>query len=610
MVSSRNFGIGHSFGGSKFFCPDYHAKSVAIMNMFFRRRFILSVLYPLSFVFLCMAFLSTCRYGGSEERYLTDSTNIKIGEKIFREQCSGCHNFRQNGIGPNLSGITDSVPASWLNTFIHNPAMMVEKKDGRAAILFARYKTIMPSFDHLGDTSISQVMAYINTQKRIEKAGAKTAGLADPIPDEIAFSDIVLDLELMVQIPPSSDKLPLTRITQLYDQPQFNRKLVLDLRGKIFAIENNMPRLFMDMSALKPGFINQPGLATGFGSICFHPGFSLNGLLYTTHTELPSAGKADFSYSDSIKSLVQWVITEWKMKDPAAGVFAGESRELFRINMPTGIHGVQEITFNPLAKKGDKDYGLLYIGIGDGGSAEVGYPFLVNASNGVWGTIFRIDPSGRNSSNGKYGIPAANPFVGHPEIKSHPEIFSYGFRNPHRLTWLRDGRLLATNIGNTHIEAVYDVSAGANCGWPAREGSFVIDTQKDMDAIFPLPPDDSNFHINYPVIEYDHDEGNAIAGGYEYTGDLLPELKGKFCFADITSGRVFFVPVTDIKKGQRAAIREFHLSLDGHPVTLAQLCGVARVEMRLARDTNGELYVMTKPDGKLYRIKSAAVKKS
>ena len=36
---------------------------------------------------------------------------------------------------------------------------------------------------------------------------------------------------------------------------------------------------------------------------------------------------------------------------------------------------MQEIAFNPLAKSGDDDYGLLYIGVGDGGSAENGYPF-------------------------------------------------------------------------------------------------------------------------------------------------------------------------------------------------------------------------------------------
>ena len=67
--------------------------------------------------------------------------------------------------------------------------------------------------------------------------------------------------------------------------------------------------------------------------------------------------------------------------------FSGTSRELFRINMVTGSHGVQEITFNPLSKPGDKDYGMLYIGIGDGGSVQVGYPFLTHGIE-KYGVLF------------------------------------------------------------------------------------------------------------------------------------------------------------------------------------------------------------------------------
>ena len=103
--------------------------------------------------------------------------------------------------------------------------------------------------------------------------------------------------------------------------------------------------VYMDMAKLKPKFINEPGLATGFGSFAFHPDFAKNGLLYTTHTEAPGSGKADFGYADSIKVTVQWVLTEWKTKNPGAATFSGTSRELFRVNMVTGIHGVQEINF-------------------------------------------------------------------------------------------------------------------------------------------------------------------------------------------------------------------------------------------------------------------------
>jgi len=72
----------------------------------------------------------------------------------------------------------------------------------------------------------------------------------------------------------------------------------------------------MDMAKLKPEFINEPGLGTGFGSFAFHPDFAKNGLLYTTHTEAPNSGKADFTYADSIKVTLQWVLTEWKAYEP------------------------------------------------------------------------------------------------------------------------------------------------------------------------------------------------------------------------------------------------------------------------------------------------------
>ena len=66
------------------------------------------------------------------------------------------------------------------------------------------------------------------------------------------------------------------------------------------------------------------------------------------------------------------------------------------------------IGFNPLARPGAADFGLLYIGIADGGSG--GDPMnLAQNLGSPFGKILRIDPLGKNSRNGKYGIPAANP---------------------------------------------------------------------------------------------------------------------------------------------------------------------------------------------------------
>lgn len=364
----------------------------------------------------------------------------------------------------------------------------------------------------------------------------------------------------------------------------------------------------MDIAKLKPSFIQAPGMATGFGSFAFHPDFARNGLLYTTHTEAPGSGKADFSHPDSIKTAVQWVLTEWKADDPRADTFSGTSRELLRIDMVTGSHGVQEITFNPLARPGGRDYGMLYIGVGDGGSVQVGYPFLVQGKKKILGSILRIDPRGSNSANGRYGIPPDNPFARdrNPDIRS--EIYAYGFRNPHRLTWSRSGKMLACNIGQANIESLNLIMPGHNYGWPVREGTFAFDPYGDLNKVYPLPPNDSIYKITYPVAEFDHDEGNAISGGFEYNGTAVPQLKGKFLFGDIPSGKLFYIDMADIQQGTQAQIKEWNISVNGAKKALHELCGHDRVDLRFGRDSHGELYILTKGDGKVYKLVSAAGK--
>ena len=135
--------------------------------------------------------------------------------------------------------------------------------------------------------------------------------------------------------------------------------------------------------------------------------------------------------------------------------------ELMRINMVTGAHGVQEITFNPLARPGDEDYGLLYIGVGDGVSVQAGYAYLTQSREKIWGKILRIDPQGHDSANGKYGIPESNPWINSQQQNVLKEVYAYGFRNPHRISWSQTGLMLATNIGQKNIDALYQVQPGA-----------------------------------------------------------------------------------------------------------------------------------------------------
>jgi len=225
----------------------------------------------------------------------------------------------------------------------------------------------------------------------------------------------------------------------------------------------------------------------------------------------------------------------------------------------------------------------------------------------VWGSIIRIDPLGSNSRNGTYGIPPGNPFSKPGDEKSVPEIYAWGFRNPHRISWSQSGQLLAVNIGEHNIEALNIIRAGHFYGWPIREGTFVERFFYNTGKIYPLPKNDSIYHVTYPVAQFDHDEGVAISGGFEYRGTALPQLAGKYVLGDLASGKLFFVNMKDLRLGKQATIKKWRITANGVPTTLAQLCGNARVEMRFGKDSKGELYLLTKADGKVYKLVSASM---
>ena len=107
------------------------------------------------------------------------------------------------------------------------------------------------------------------------------------------------------------------------------------------------------------------------------------------------------------------------------------------------------------------------------------------------------------------------------------------------------------------------------------------------------------------MAELDHDEAAAISGGLEYWGNGIPQLKGKYFFGDIPSGRLFYISTADIKQGSQAPIKEWRIEISGSSTTLAEACGSKRVDLHFGRGAKGELYILTKADGKLYKLKSA-----
>ena len=89
----------------------------------------------------------------------------------------------------------------------------------------------------------------------------------------------------------------------------------------------------------------------------------------------------------------------------------------------------------------------------------------------------------------------------------------------------------------------------------------------------------------------------------------MPALAGQYLFGDIVRGRVFHVPVADLRLGSQATIEELRLLRNGKPVTLLDLVGPSsppgRVDLRVGQDEGGEVYVVTKQDGKIRKLAAA-----
>lgn len=168
------------------------------------------------------------------------------------------------------------------------------------------------------------------------------------------------------------------------------------------------------------------------------------------------------------------------------------------------------------------------------------------------------------------------------------------------------------HIGEHDIEGVYDVRAGDNFGWSEREGAFVFNRSEPC-YLYPLPADDAQRGFTYPVAAYDHngppgctgDLGRAIAGGFVYRGSALPALQGKYIFGDLVQGWVFYTNEAQMVRGGSALAPLYQLKIynaAGSLVTMQTLAGDSRVDLRFGLDSAGELYVLSKANGKIWKV--------
>ena len=546
-------------------------------------------------------------------RYHIDPITLTKGKELFARHCISCHGLETEGIGPRLGGVTLLLSEKELKSFIQNPDEVIASGNERATALHARYKQPMPAYKWMTNKDIHSVLSYLHQQTQQYKIESLTVtstnkvndGLTGSLVKPVGKSDLKIELEEYIQIPTLDYSSPDLGIVTLRPHPSGDGRLfVSDQGGILYEVFKGRAKIFLDLRDHIPDFSIGPGLATGLGSFDFHPDFLNNGLLYITHAEKYNGQPADYRISDSVIAEVQWVLSEWKVNDVKSKVFKGTRRELLRLHAPTFGHGAQDLGFVPGLSRRDRDYGLLYWGFGDGGSNNIRKPDLGHHTKSFLGTILRINPAGNNSHNGKYGIPPDNPFARETDPAILREIWAYGFRNPHRIAWdpLHDNRMIATDIGEANVEEINIVEKGGDYGWPNREGNFGITTKKDLKTVYRLRSSDLDFYKK-PFAQYDHTEGYAISGGYVYEG-ALDELRNKYIFGDIVNGKLFYV---NIDTGlSDSTIYEIMIYQNGKQTDLQKMSNAKRLHLRIGYDRfTKNLYVITKVDGKIRRIKKA-----
>lgn len=408
------------------------------------------------------------------------------------------------------------------------------------------------------------------------------------------------------------------RMMHLVDEPGTRRLFVSTMRGPIFSVSYDGKTVveYIDVNAAGWNIgVQSQGSERGLQSIVFHPQFNQKGQRgygkFYTYTDTPNMTPvADFTPTDGAKRTHDTVLLEWTAKDAAAATFdGGTPKELFRLAQPFANHNAGQVAFNLLARPGTPEYGLLYIGVADGGSGGDPMNLAQNMSS-AFGKILRIDPLGSNSKNGKYGIPKNNPFVGKPDVLG--EIYALGVRNPQRFTWdTKDGKMYVADIGQNIVEEISPVTAGANLGWNKWEGSYKF-VNRQIDTSDPR----SEAGMTWPVAEFDHTDPiltrPAVTGVLVYREGDVKQLRNLLLFGDNPSGEIFYLNADKLPGGGQDQIRRVMFDDKGTNKTLLQLIreknaaqgkpAAPRADLRFGWGANQQIFVMNKRDGVIRRI--------
>jgi glucose/arabinose dehydrogenase len=459
----------------------------------------------------------------------------------------------------------------------------------------------------------------VSAQQSGAPSQAVPAGLTNnPFPQAIAASEGVVEVSLReFAALPDIDNIP-ARMMTLVEEPATRRLFVSEMRGVLYVLSADGRTVTPYLSLLDAKWavpVQAQGRERGLQSFVLHPQFAQAGTpgfgkFYTLVDTSNQAPSPDFT-TPHTATTHDTVLHEWTAKTPGAPAYdGGMPREVFRLRQPFSNHNGGALAFNSTAGPGTADFGLMYIGIADGGSG--GDPMHLSQNLGsAFGKVFRIDPLGKNGRGGKYGIPDANPF--RSTADALPEIFAYGIRNAQRFGWdSRGGAMYLSDIGQNTVEEVSPVSAGANLGWNVWEGSYKFVSRQGVNP--DSPRTDPKF--TYPIVEWDQldpvllpTNSSAAVGALIYRNTAVPQLTGRLLFGDMPSGELFHVSADDLPKGGQDAIRRvlFRTEAGAAPRRLLEIIqeknraqgrtAATRADMRFDVNAAGQIFVLNKADG-------------
>jgi glucose/arabinose dehydrogenase len=328
-----------------------------------------------------------------------------------------------------------------------------------------------------------------------------------------------------------------------------NRIFVVEQVGKIKVFPNSKAvqsaKMFLDITDRVSA-----GGERGLLGLAFHPDFENNSFFYV-------------NYTTSIPLMTRISRFTVSSTNPDSADKNGELI-ILTFNQPAGNHNGGWVGFGP-------NDGYLYIGVGDGGSGGDPQNHGQNI-NTILGNILRIDVDNKDPGV-EYAIPPGNPFVDSTGniVK---EIYAWGLRNPWRNSFDPEtGWLWSGDVGQSCYEEISIIENGGNYGWRIMEAFHCFNPQQFNDCNFTSC---NASGLKLPIWEYGRSLGYSVTGGYVYRGLNVPELTGKYIYADWGSNRIWSLEYDGINP----ATNELLLTAPASPTSF----GV---------DENDELYVVT-----------------